>query len=58
MLQKEKNNGLLKVFPVPGNFGALWCTTWQLCHENILNDLGYMKYISFRNNLGKCKVMS
>ena len=21
---------LLKVFPVPGNFGALWCTTWQL----------------------------
>ena len=42
----EKNN-LLKVFPVPGNFGALWYTAWQLCCENNRNDLGYMKYTYF-----------
>ena len=24
-------NDLLKEFPVPDNFGALWGTTWQLC---------------------------
>ena len=41
-------NELLKVFPVPGNLGALWCTTWQLCSENNLNDLGDIKYTSFR----------
>ena len=35
----EKNK-LLKEFPVLGNFGALWSTTWQLCSENNLNDLG------------------
>ena len=43
----EKNK-LLKVFPVPGNFGALWCITWQLCSENNLNDLGDIKYTNFR----------
>ena len=42
----EKND-LLRVFPVPGNFGALWYTTWQQCCENNSNDLGYMKYTSF-----------
>ena len=33
-------NDLLKVFPVPGNFGGLWYTTWQLCCGNNSNDLG------------------
>ena len=33
-------NDLLKVFPVPGNFGGLCYTTWQLCCENNSNDLG------------------
>ena len=42
----EKND-LLKVFSVPGNFGALWHTSWQLGCENIPNDLGYMKYTNF-----------
>ena len=31
---------LLKVFPVPGNFGGLWYTTWQLCCGNNSSDLG------------------
>ena len=35
----EKND-LLKVFPVPGNFGGLWYTTWQLCCGNNSNDIG------------------
>ena len=35
-----ENNGLLKVFPVPGNFGGLCYTTWQLCCGNNSNDLG------------------
>ena len=43
----EKNK-LLKEFPVLGNFGALWPTTWQLCSENNLNDLGDIKYTNFR----------
>ena len=38
----EKNK-LLKEFPDLGNFGAQWSTTWQLCSENILNDLGDIK---------------
>ena len=42
----EKNK-LLKEFPVLGNFGALWSTTWQLCSENNLNDLGDVKYTNF-----------
>ena len=33
-------NDLLKVFPVPGNFGSLWYITWQLCCGNNSNDLG------------------
>ena len=32
------------MFRVPGNVSALWYTTWQLCCENNLNDLGYMRY--------------
>ena len=36
MLDKD---GPLKVFPVPGNFGALWYTTWQLRYESNSNDL-------------------
>ena len=43
----EKNK-LLKEFPVLGNFGALWSTTWQLCSENSLNYLGDIKYTNFR----------
>ena len=43
----EKNK-LLKEFPVLGNFGALWSTTWQLCSENNLNELGDIKYTNFR----------
>ena len=43
----EKNK-LLKEFPVLGNFGALWSTTWQLCAENNLNDIGDIKYTYFR----------
>ena len=35
-----EKNYLLKVFPVPGNFGGLWYTTWQLCCGNNSNDLG------------------
>ena len=35
-----ENIDLLRVFPVPGNFGGLWYTTWQLCCRNISNDLG------------------
>ena len=42
----EKNE-LLKVFPAPGNFGAPWCTTWQLCCRNNSNDRGYMNYTCF-----------
>ena len=51
------------MFPVPNNFGALWCTTWQICCKNNLNDLGYMKYITIekwtkslinRNLTGTC----
>ena len=30
----------MKVFPVPGIFGGLWYTTWQLCCGNNSNDLG------------------
>ena len=40
----EKKYNLLKEFSVLGNFGALWSTTWQLCSENNLNDLGDIKY--------------
>ena len=32
-------NDPLKVFPVPGNFGALWSTTWQPQYESNSNDL-------------------
>ena len=35
-----KKNGLLKEFLVPGKFGGLWYTTWQLCLGNNSNDLG------------------
>ena len=42
----EKNK-LLKEFPVLGNFGALWSTTWQLSSENNLNGLGDIKYTNF-----------
>ena len=38
----------LKEFPVLGTVGALWSTTWQLCSENNLNDLGDIKYTNFR----------
>ena len=37
-----ENNDLLKEFTVPGNFGALWCTIWQLCCKYNSNDLGYI----------------
>ena len=33
---------LLKEFPALSNFGALWCTIWQLCCENDSSDLGYI----------------
>ena len=26
----------MKMFPVPGNFAALWYTTWQLCCKKII----------------------
>ena len=42
-----RKNDLMKVFPVPDNFGAMCHTTWKLCCENNLNDLGYMKYTNF-----------
>ena len=35
----------MKEFPVLDNFGALWSTTWQLCSENNLNDLGDINQI-------------
>ena len=46
------------MFPVPGKFGALWYTTWQLCCENNPNDLGYMKYTIFSYNLCESIIMS
>ena len=42
----EKNKRL-KEFPVLGNFGALWSTTWHLCSENNLNNFGDI-YTNFR----------
>ena len=38
---------VIKVFSVPGNFGALWFMVWQLCCENNSNNLGYVKYTNF-----------
>ena len=51
-------NDKLKVYSVPGNFGALLCSTWQMCSENNLNNLGYMKNINFGQTLCKFIIMS
>ena len=48
MFKNFFRKNLLKVSPLPANFGALWCTTCQICCENNSNNLGYMKYTNFR----------
>ena len=41
-------NDLLNVFPVPGNFGAMYGTQLgNYAVKNNSNDLGYMKYTNF-----------
>ena len=39
-LKFSEKNYLHKVFPVPGIFGTLWYTSWQLCRKNKPSDHG------------------